>query len=112
MVVRAANIGPKGRRRRALMGVLTLAAGIAALVVLLLSGVGRGWRGALFLPFWAGALGVFQARGHTRVRLAARGRRDPGGGGDLVAGPGMVTPLKPPGRGDPLESARRGAGPT
>ncbi len=65
MVVRAANIGPKGRRRRALMGVLTLAVGIAAFVVILLSGVGRGWRVALFVPFWAGALGVFQARGHT-----------------------------------------------
>src|SRR2546422_11679923 len=99
MVVRVANIGPKGRRRRALMGVGTLSAGIAALVVLLLSGGGRGWRVALFVPFWAGALGVFPARGHTRVRLAARGRRDPHGGADLVAGPRRGPPLTRPARG-------------
>jgi hypothetical protein len=65
MSVRAANIGPKGRRRRVVTGAVALAAGIAALVVLLLGDVGRGWRMALVVPFWAGALGVLQARGHT-----------------------------------------------
>src|SRR5712691_306339 len=92
MVVRAANIGPKGRRRRALMGVLTLAAGIAALVVILLSGVGRGWRVALFVPFWAGA------------------RRDLDGGEDLVADPWMVTQLKRQAREIHVESVLLGAG--
>jgi hypothetical protein len=65
MSVRAANLGPKGRRRRLVTGAVALAAGIAALVVLLLSGAGRGWRVALVVPFWAGALGVLQAQGHT-----------------------------------------------
>lgn len=65
MAVRAANIGPKGCRRRVVTGAVALAAGIAALVVLLVSGVDRGWRVALVVPFWAGALGIFQARGHT-----------------------------------------------
>lgn len=65
MAVRAANIGPKGRLRRALTGLATLAVGIVALVVLLLSGADRGWRAALFVPFWAGALGLCQARAHT-----------------------------------------------
>src|SRR5437667_164064 len=65
MAVRAANIGPKGRRRRALMGVATLAVGVVALVVSLMSGVDRGWRVALVVPFWARALGVSQARAHT-----------------------------------------------
>ena len=65
MAVRAANIGPKGRRRRALMGVATLAVGVVALVVSLMSGVDRGWRVALVVPFWAGALGLSQARDHT-----------------------------------------------
>jgi hypothetical protein len=46
-------------------GAVALAAGIAALVVLLLGDVGRGWRVALVVPFWAGALGVLQARCHT-----------------------------------------------
>ena len=31
---------------------------------------------ALFVPFWVGALGYFQAREHTCVRLAARGTRN------------------------------------
>src|SRR2546427_12275737 len=101
MVVRVANIGPKGRRRRALMGVVTLSAGIAALVVLLLSGVGRGWRGALFVAVWAGALGVFPGRGPTRGRLAARGRRGLGGGGGLLGGPRVGPPLQRPGRARP-----------
>ena len=65
MTVRAANIGPKGRRRRVLMGAATLVAGSVVLVVLLVSGVGRGWRAALWVPFWAGALGILQARAHT-----------------------------------------------
>src|SRR5438093_626527 len=63
--VRPANIGRKGRRRRALMGVATLAVGVVALVVSLMSGVDRGWRVALVVPFWAGALGLSQARAHT-----------------------------------------------
>ena len=65
MAVRAANIGPKGRRQRVLMGAATLVAGSVVLVVLLMSGVGRGWRVALWVPFWAGALGILQARAHT-----------------------------------------------
>jgi len=65
MAVRAANIGPKGRRRRVLIGAATLVAGSVVLVVLLMSGVGRGWRVALWVPFWAGALGILQARAHT-----------------------------------------------
>jgi hypothetical protein len=46
-------------------GAVALAAGITVLVVLVLSGAGRAWRVALVAPFWAGALGILQARGHT-----------------------------------------------
>ena len=63
--VRVANIGPRGRRRRVLLGAVALAAGVAILLVLLLLDAGRGWRTILALPFWAGALGVLQARAHT-----------------------------------------------
>ncbi len=41
---RVANIGPRGRRRRALLGVAALAAGVAILALLLMLGVDRGWR--------------------------------------------------------------------
>ncbi len=63
--VRVANIGPRGRQRRVLMGAAALAGGGVLLALLLLLGVDRGWRALLVVPFWAGALGVLQARAHT-----------------------------------------------
>ncbi len=63
--VRVANIGPRGCRRRILMGAAALGAGVVILVVLVLADADRGWRALLVVPFWAGALGVFQARAHT-----------------------------------------------
>lgn len=60
-----ANIGPRERARRARLGWTLLAAGAVAGVALVASGAGRWWRLTLFLPLWAGALGVFQARGKT-----------------------------------------------
>ncbi|HEV8584889.1 MAG TPA: hypothetical protein VGT02_07945 [Methylomirabilota bacterium] len=59
------NIGSRGRRRRFLMGV-------GGLVVVLLLGAAfvlldapRGARLVLFLPLFAAALGLLQARGGT-----------------------------------------------
>ena len=62
---RAANIGPRGLRRRVLLGAAALAAGVAILALLLALGVDRGWRALLVVPFWTGALGILQARAHT-----------------------------------------------
>lgn len=61
----AQNIGPGGQRRRYLLGGALLAVGVAAATALVLGGAPRGWRLALFLPFWAGGLGFFQARDCT-----------------------------------------------
>jgi len=59
------NIGPRERRRRMRWGVgpLPLAALLAALLAS--TGIPATWRVTLLLPFWIGALGVFQARGKT-----------------------------------------------
>ncbi len=62
---RVTNIGPRGRRRRALLGAVALAAGVAILALLLMLSVDRGWRALLVVPFWTGALGILQARAHT-----------------------------------------------
>jgi hypothetical protein len=62
---RVENIGPQGRRRRVLSGAVMLGIGAVVLAALVLTGGDRGWRAVLFVPFWAGALGVFQARGGT-----------------------------------------------
>ena len=60
-----ANIGPKGRRRRMGFGLVILVLGGLTASVLFQAHVLRFWRLALFLPFWMGALGVFQAVGST-----------------------------------------------
>ena len=66
VAARATNLVASGRRRRLLLGAGALVAGGVALAVLVLAGVvDRGWRLLLVLPFWFGALGVFQARGRT-----------------------------------------------
>jgi type IV secretory pathway VirB3-like protein len=60
-----ANIGPKETRKRLIMGVAMLAAGIVMAVIFTQAGVRRGWYAALFLPFWIGTLALSQARKKT-----------------------------------------------
>ena len=47
------------------MGIAMLGLGIVAAVIFAQAQVSRGWYAALFLPFWMGALGLFQARTKT-----------------------------------------------
>ena len=60
-----ANIGPRERRKRMLMGAVMLVVAAGALAVLAATGVHRAWRLALFVPFSLAALGWFQARERT-----------------------------------------------
>jgi hypothetical protein len=60
-----ANIGAKEIRKRQLMGAAMLAVGVVLAVVFAHADVSRGWYAALFLPFWIGALALFQARKKT-----------------------------------------------
>lgn len=60
-----ANIGPRERRRRMRFGAVLLTAGAALAVLLVVIDAHRLWRLVLCLPFWAGALGVLQAREKT-----------------------------------------------
>jgi hypothetical protein len=59
------NIGPAGRRRRYLMAAALLAIGVGATLVMVVTGVARGYRVALALPLAMAALAFFQARAHT-----------------------------------------------
>ena len=59
------NIGPKESRKRFVMGIGTLAAGVILAVLFILGDVERKWRMVLLLPFWIGALGIFQAQRST-----------------------------------------------
>lgn len=59
------NIGPLGQRRRRLVGVVALTAGVVLAVALVTTGQERAWRLTVFLPFWLAALGLLQAREKT-----------------------------------------------
>jgi hypothetical protein len=63
--LRVINIGPNERRKRLVFGIAALGVGAAIAVLLILIDAPLGWRVPLFLPFFFGALGVFQAREKT-----------------------------------------------
>jgi hypothetical protein len=55
------NIGPKESRKRLILGMALLAAGVSIAGGMALAGLNRWWRIGLFAPFWMGSLGIFQA---------------------------------------------------
>ena len=59
------NIGPREERKRLVIGIAALAAGLVIGAGLMVIGVDRWWRLGLFFPFWLGALGIFQALEQT-----------------------------------------------
>ncbi len=65
MTERIKNIGPEGQRMRLRYGLIALGLGLVAGVVLVISGANRWWRLVLFLPFWQGGIGIFQALNKT-----------------------------------------------
>jgi hypothetical protein len=64
-VVCIPNIGPKERRKRLTGGIVALVVGGVLALVLILSGQVVWTRLLLFLPFYGGFVGVFQAREKT-----------------------------------------------
>ena len=71
--VEAANIGPRERRKRRVMGWVALCAGVSLAFVLVAWSEPRPLRLFVFFPIWIAALGFFQAREKTCIALAARG---------------------------------------
>lgn len=60
-----ANIGPRERQRRMRIGVVSLVGGVCFAAILVGIEAHWLWRLFLFLPFWAGAVGILQAREKT-----------------------------------------------
>jgi hypothetical protein len=56
-----ANIGPRERRRRLLVGLAFFAVSVAIAAALVASHVHPAWRLALVFPLFPAALGLFQA---------------------------------------------------
>ncbi len=69
----ASNIGPRERRKRRLLGIVSLTVGVAVAFVLVVYGAPRWERLIVFCPIWLAGLGLLQAREHTCIALAARG---------------------------------------
>ncbi|NDJ54763.1 MAG: hypothetical protein GYB68_16970 [Chloroflexi bacterium] len=71
-----ANIGPKGRRNRMMLGITLIAIGIGLSIFFVVLQVQPVLRLVTFVPFWSGFLGVFQSRSQTDVALASKGQRN------------------------------------
>ncbi|HEY3113795.1 MAG TPA: hypothetical protein VGJ62_08935 [Gemmatimonadaceae bacterium] len=61
----AINIGAQERRKRLTVGIVALTAGVIIAGLLVAVRAPLVWRLPLFLPFYVGALGFFQARDKT-----------------------------------------------
>lgn len=69
----AANIGPRERRKRRLLGIVSLTVAVGVAFVLVSFGAPRWSRLVVFFPLWMAGLGLLQAREKTCIALAARG---------------------------------------
>jgi hypothetical protein len=78
------NIGPLQRRQRIIGGVVSLAIALVVAGLLVVLGVARPYRLAVFLPFFAGTTGLFQAREKTCVALVAKNERNMDAGAERV----------------------------
>jgi hypothetical protein len=67
-----ANIGPRERRKRRLLGIVSLTVAVAVAFVLVSFGAPRWSRLVVFFPLWMAGLGLLQAREKTCIALAAR----------------------------------------
>lgn len=79
------NIGPKGRRKRLILGFVAIDLYILVAAAFIYAGAPRTLPLALLPFFFFGALGVFQAREQTCVALAARDQRDLDDGPEALA---------------------------
>ena len=93
------NIGPEGRRNRFLMGLISLGVGLGLAFFFRTNQAGSLWRVLLFIPFFAGTLGLFQARAKTCAFLAERGLRNMDQGSGEVASSEIAQRLRRRGRG-------------
>jgi high-affinity Fe2+/Pb2+ permease len=62
---RVGNIGTGERRKRLVFGIVAFGVGVVITVLLVVARAPLVWRLPLFLVFYFGALGVFQARDKT-----------------------------------------------
>src|SRR3954453_22914401 len=92
------NIGPGQQRKRVIGGVVGFGVAAVAAGVMLAAGTPRPWRALLLLPFAGAAVGLFQVRAKTCVRLAASGKRNMDGGDEAITDPAELAQVRPQAR--------------
>lgn len=90
----AANIGPRERRKRRLLGIVSLTVAVGAAFVLVSFGAPRWSRLFVFFPLWMAGLGLLQARAQTCIALAARGVCNMDGGEEPVTDGALASRLR------------------
>ena len=89
-----ANIGPRERRKRRLLGIVSLTVAVAVAFVLVAYGAPRWSRLVVFFPLWMAGLGLLQARDKTCIALAARGVCNMDTGEEAVADEALASRLR------------------
>ena len=89
-----ANIGPSGRRKRRLLGIVSLTVAVGVAFVLVAFGAPRWSRLVLFVPLWMAGLGLLQSREKTCIALAARGVCNMDAGEEPVADSALASRLR------------------
>jgi len=90
----AANIGPRERRKRRVLGVVSLTVAVGVAFVLVAFGAPRWARLVVFFPLWMAGLGLFQARERVCIALAARGVCNMDDGEEKIADERRVEELR------------------
>ena len=99
------NIGPRGRKKRLGIGLVSLGMGLILALLFRSAQVDRIWFTILFLPFFGGMLGLIQSREKTCAFLAEQGLRNMDEGQGKVADSKAAAHLKRRGRGILVKSA-------
>jgi uncharacterized membrane protein len=90
----AANIGPRERRKRRLLGIVSLTVAVGVAFVLVAFGAPRWSRLVVFFPLWMAGLGLLQAREKTCIALAARGARNMDVGDEVIEDRALAARLR------------------
>jgi hypothetical protein len=90
----AINIGPREVRKRRLMGIIALAAGVGLAFLSVVMETPRWSRLIVFFPIWIAGLGLFQAREKTCIALAARGTCNMDAGEENIGDEQLVSQLR------------------
>jgi hypothetical protein len=90
----AINIGPREVRKRRLMGIISLAAGVGLAFLSVVMQTPRLLRLIVFFPIWMAGLGLFQAREKTCIALAARGTCNMDTGEENISDQQLVNQLR------------------